>query len=196
MKGHEGKTLHHCAWAVLLLGACSKAPESPVAKTNPNPKQRYEITVELVDPPPDIREISGVAHFGVSTRACLPYQEKIARVTIGASYKREFALIRAGESTYKGHIFLDWPIDQDYYGLGVCKWEITGVNAILARGNELTQTPRLTRTEVTSQSRKVSYCRKDMRDKYDFSCFTPIDEALIKELDAVSYKVRMSSIKD
>ncbi len=35
-----------------------------------------------------------------------------------------------------------------------------------------------------------------MRDKYDFSCFTPIDEALIKELDAVSYKVRMSSIKD
>ena len=115
---------------------------------------------------------------------------------IGASYKREIALIRAGESTYKGHIFLDWPIDQDYYGLGVCKWEITGVNAILARGNELTQTPRLTRTEVTSQSRKVSYCRKDMRDKYDFSCFTPIDEALIKELDAVSYKVRMSSIKD
>ena len=64
MKGHEGKTLHHCAWAVLLLGACSKAPESPVAKTNPNPKQRYEITVELVDPPQDIREISGVAHFG------------------------------------------------------------------------------------------------------------------------------------
>ncbi|WP_454257061.1 hypothetical protein [Pseudoxanthomonas mexicana] len=134
MKGHEGKTLHHCAWAVLLLGACSKAPESPVAKTNPNPKQRYEITVELVDPPQDIREISGVAHFGVGTRTCLPYREKIARVTIGASYKREFALIRAGESTYKGHIFLDWPIDQDYYGLGVCKWEITGVNAILAPG--------------------------------------------------------------
>lgn len=196
MNGREGQSLRYPTLLALLLGACAKTPESPVAKTNPNPTQRYEITVELIDPPRDIQKITGVAKFGVGTRACLPYREKIARVTIGASYKREFALIRAGESTYKGHIFLDWPIDQDYYGLGVCKWEITGVNAILARGNELTQTPRLTRTEVTSQSRKVSYCRKDMRDKYDFSCFTPIDEALIKELDAVSYKVRMSSIKD
>lgn len=90
MKGRVNKSLCHCALAALLLGDCSKTPESPVAKTNPNPTQRYEITVELVDPPQDIREVSGVAHFGVSTRACLPYREKIARVTIGASYAREF----------------------------------------------------------------------------------------------------------
>ena len=105
MKGRVNKSLCHCALAALLLGACSKTPESPVAKTNPNPTQRYEITVELVDPPQDILEISGVAHFGVSTRACLPYREKIARVTIGASYAREFPLVRVGDNTYKGHIW-------------------------------------------------------------------------------------------
>ena len=51
MKGLVNKSLCYCALAALLLGACSKTPESPVAKTNPNPTQRYEITVELVDPP-------------------------------------------------------------------------------------------------------------------------------------------------
>ena len=82
MKGHEGKTLHHCAWAVLLLGACSKAPESPVAKTNPNPTQRYEITVELVDPPPDIKRISGEAHFSIPDVACIPTPDRIAAYTL------------------------------------------------------------------------------------------------------------------
>ena len=196
MKGRANKSLCRFALAALPLGACSKAPESPVAKTNPNPTQRYEITVELVDPPADIKRISGEAHFSIPDVACMPTPDRIAGYTPGSRYIKNFSLTYAGSNTYKGHIFLDWPVDEDYYGLGVCKWEITGVNAILARGNELAQTPRLTRTEVTSQSRKVSYCRKDMRDKYDFSCFTPIDEALIKELDAVSYKVRMSSIKD
>ena len=107
MKGHEGKTLHHCAWAVLLLSACSKAPESPVAKTNPNPKQRYEITVELVDPPQDIREISGVAHFGVGTQGpAFPTERRLpasrlAPATKGnsPSFARARAPIRATSSS-------------------------------------------------------------------------------------------------
>ena len=46
MNGREARSLRSCAWAALLLGACSKTPESPIAKTHPNPTQRYEITVE------------------------------------------------------------------------------------------------------------------------------------------------------
>lgn len=196
MKGREARSLWSCAWAALLLGACSKTPESPIAKTNPNPTQRYEITVELVDPPRDIRKISGVAHFGVSTRACLPYREKIARVTIGASYKKEFPLVPVNDNTYRGHVFLDWPIDEDYYGLGLCEWEVTRVDAILTRYDGLAQVPNMNKSEVISESENISYCREIMRDKYDFTCFTPIDEGIIRDLDPVSYKVRMSSTKD
>lgn len=93
MNGHHPAPL--CiVLSAILLGACAKVPDSPNAKTNPSPMQRYEITVELVDPPPDIKKITGIARFGVSTRACLPYREKIAGVTIGASYEKEFPLIR------------------------------------------------------------------------------------------------------
>jgi hypothetical protein len=193
MKGREARSLWSCAWAALLLGACSKTPESPIAKTNPNPTQRYEITVELVDPPRDIRKISGVAHFGVSTRACLPYREKIARVTIGASYKKEFPLVRVNDNTYRGHVFLDWPIDEDYYGLGVCKWVVTGVDTILTRSNDLNQLANLNGNEVMAESRSLSYCRAEMRDKYDRICSTPIDSERVNFLKKASYLVEMTS---
>lgn len=184
---------------LLMLVACEKNPrfEPPVAKTNPQPTQRYEITVDLIDPPPDIRSLVGEAHFGVSTRPCLPYQDRIARVTIGTSYIKEFALTRVGANTYRGHIFLDWPIDEDYFGLGVCKWQIATADAVITRNNGLIQTALLIGKEkITPGSTNLSFCRRNMRDKYDKFCSTPIDPVRIQALSEISYQVRMSSRKD
>lgn len=186
-------TLLFAPLLIFLLTACAKVPDSPNAKTNPNPTQRYEITVELIDPPSDIQKITGIAHFGVNTRACLPYREKIARVTIGASYEKEFSLIQTSENTYQGYIFLDWPINEDYYGLGVCRWEIATVDTVLVRESGLLQVADLSGIEVTSESSNRSFCRENMRDKFDKICFTPIDPMLISELEAISYIVSMSS---
>ena len=195
MNGREGQSLRYPTLLALLLGACAKTPESPVAKTNPNPTQRYEITVELIDPPRDIQKITGVAKFGVGTRACLPYREKIARVTIGASYKKEFLLVRVSDNTYKGHIFLDWPIDEDYYGLGVCEWRIGTVDAVFTRDRELTQSALLIGSEVTNEADTLSYCRRNMRGDQDRFCSIPIDPARVIDLGKSSYQVEMSSRK-
>ena len=195
MNGREGQSLRYPTLLALLLGACAKTPESPVAKTNPNPTQRYEITVELIDPPRDIQKITGVAKFGVGTRACLPYREKIARVTIGASYQKEFPLVRVSDNTYKGHIFLDWPIDEDYYGLGVCEWRIGTVDAVFTRDRELTQSALLIGSEVTHEADTLSYCRRNMRGDQDRFCSIPIDPARVIDLGTSSYQVEMSSRK-
>ena len=194
MKGLVNKSLCYCALAALLLGACSKTPESPVAKTNPNPKQRYEITVELVDPPQDIREISGVAHFGVGTRTCLPYREKIARVTIGASYKKEFALIRTSESTYKGHIFLDWPVDEDYYGLGVCKWELATAGVIIDFGTYSQEPDLWGGTDFPTVGRKW-WCRRPDSQRILENCTSPVDPANVERESRDSYLVILSSAR-
>ena len=195
MNGREGQSLRYPTLLALLLGACAKTPESPVAKTNPNPTQRYEITVELIDPPRDIQKITGVAKFGVGTRACLPYREKIASVTIGASYQKEFPLVRVSDNTYKGHIFLDWPIDEDYYGLGVCEWRIGTVDAVFTRDRELTQSALLIGSEVTHEADTLSYCRRNMRGDQDRFCSIPIDPARVIDLGKSSYQVEMSSRK-
>lgn len=183
---------------LLLFVACGRNPrfEPPIAKTNPNPAQGYEITVELVDPPADIRSIAGEAHFGVSSRACLPYQDRIARVTIGTSYIKKFALTQVGENTYQGRIFLDWPIDEDYYGLGVCKWKIATVDAVFTRDDRFVQASNLIWHEITSEASNLSYCRRAIRGEHDKFCSAPIDPLRIETLSKVSYQVKMSSRKD
>lgn len=194
MKGRGNKSLCHCALAALLLGACCKTPESPVAKTNPNPTQRYEITVELVDPPQDIREISGVAHFGVSTRACLPYREKTARVTIGASYAREFPLVRVSDNTYKGHIFLDWPVDEDYYGLGICKWELATAGVIIDFGTYSQEPDLWGGTDFPTVGRKW-WCRRPDSQRILENCTSPADPANVEQESRDSYLVILSSAR-
>lgn len=184
--------------ASLLIAGCWGASEfePPTAKTNSNPTQRYEITVELVDPPVDIENISGMAYFSIPDVICMPTPDRIAGYTPGSRYERGFSLVRTGNNTYSGHIFLDWPVDEDYYGLGLCKWELSAVATVLTRQSGLIQTADLLGSEVKSESSNRSFCREEMRDKFDKICLTPIDPELIEKLDPVSYIVSMSSRKN
>lgn len=196
MNGHHPVSLCIVLLA-FLLGACGKSSrfEPPIAKTNPNPTQRYEITVELLDPPGDIKSISGAAHFSIPDVICMPTPDRIAGYTPGSSYIKEFSLTRINDNTYQGHVFLDWPIDEDYYGRGVCKWKIATVDTVLTRESGLIQVADLNGIEVTSESSNRSFCREKMRDKFDKVCLTPIAPELIQKLETTSYIVNMSSRK-
>lgn len=99
------------------------------------------------------------------------------------------------DNTYKGHIFLDWPIDEDYYGLGVCEWRIGTVDAVFTRDRELTQSALLIGSEVTHEADTLSYCRRNMRGDQDRFCSIPIDPARVIDLGKSSYQVEMSSRK-
>lgn len=181
---------------LLLLVACGKRPrfEPPVAKTNPNPTQRYEITVELIDPPQDIRSIVGEAHFSVDTRACLPYQDRIARVTIGTSYKKGFALTPIGDNTYRGHIFLDWPIDEDYFGLGMCSWKLH--SAVVAIGFPgYTQKPLLWGDRDFPKTSRQWWCRRPETKRMVENCTSPFDSTAAQRESLDSYLVILSSTR-
>ncbi len=182
--------------SLLLLVACDRSPrfEPPVAKTNPNPAQGYEITIELVDSPADIRSIAGEAHFGVGSRACLPYQDRIARVTIGTSYIKKFALTQVGENTYQGQIFLDWPIDEDYYGLGVCKWELdfASVNIGFERYEQKT---RLWGAQDFPSAGREWWCRKPDTKRIVDNCTNPSNPAAAEQESHDSYLVTLSATR-
>ncbi|TQM17458.1 hypothetical protein FB548_0842 [Pseudoxanthomonas sp. 3HH-4] len=192
MKGRVNKSLCYCALAALLLGACSKTPESPVAKTNPNPTQRYEITVGLVDPPADIKRISGEAHFSIPDVACMPTPDRIAGYTPGSSYIKNFSLTYAGGNTYKGHIFLDWPVDEDYYGLGVCKWEINTVGAVIDFGGYMQKPVLWGGTDFPSAGRKW-WCRRPDSQRIIENCTSPSDPEKIELESRDSWLVILSA---
>ena len=194
MQSVNRRFLCYCLIVVsLLIAGCWSASrfEPPIAKTNQNPTQRYEITVELVDPPADVKNISGVAYFSIPDVICMPTPDRIAGYTPGSRYKKRFSLVPTGQNTYQGHIFRDWPIDEDYFGLGVCKWELAYVDTTVARSNEFLQITRLSSAELLSLSDITAYCREEMRDKFDMTCFTPSGPDRAEELNLTSYLVKV-----
>ena len=180
---------------LFLLVACDKSPrfESPVAKTNPNPTHGYEITVKLIDPPPDIRSIAGEAHFGIPDVSCMHQPDPIAGYTPGSSYIKKFALTKVGANTYQGHIFLDWPIDEDYYGLGLCKWELdfASVNIDLGRYK---QKPRLWGQDFPSAGREW-WCRKPDSRRIVDNCTSPSGSGAAVQESHDSYLVILSTTR-
>lgn len=179
-----------------LLAACEGEPrhQSPAAKTNPNPVERYAITVRLVDPPPDIQGISGVAHFGTD-RGCLPYRERINRITISARYEHPFALEPIGDNTYRGHIYLDWPVDEDYYGLGVCHWKLH-IAAVNIRYPNYIQKPDLWGSSDFPNGTRNWWCRRPESRRIIDNCTTPSDPLAIEKEQLDSYLVIMTASKD
>jgi hypothetical protein len=181
---------------LFFLVACDKSPrfEPPVTKTNPNPTQGYEITVELIDPPADIRSIAGEAHFGIPDVSCMHQPDPIAGYTPGSSYIKTFALTQVGANTYQGRIFLDWPIDEDYYGLGLCKWELdfASVNIDLGRYK---QKPRLWGGQDFPSAGREWWCRKPDTRRIVDNCTSPSSSGAAVQERHDSYLVILSATR-
>jgi hypothetical protein len=181
---------------LLLLVACGEKPrfELPIAKTNPTPTQRYEITVKLIDPPADIRSIVGEARFGIPDVSCMYQPDPISGYTPGSSYIKEFALTRIDENLYRGHIFLDWPIDEDYFGLGRCNWKLH--SAVIAIGFPgYTQKPLLWGNRDFPNASREWWCRRPETKRMVENCTSPFDSTAAQRESLDSYLVILSSTR-
>ena len=123
----------------------------------------------------------------------MPTPDPIAGYTPGGRFDHAFSLERIGNRKYQGHIFLDWPVDENYYGRGVCRWELAAAGIKITRLDRMIQLADLTGLEVRSRSANRSFCRQQMRDSFDKICLTPLDPNLIQNLEPVSYVVVMSA---
>ena len=173
------------ALMLALLAACSDSPRHvpPVAKTNPEPRDRYEITVELVDPPPGIQGISGMANFSIPDVICMRSPDPIAGYTPGSHYEHPFELEPIGDNTYRGHIYLDWPIDEDYYGLGVCRWKLAAFEILMPR-NGYTQVATFRQSDLQIHEPVGRLCRRERRMRPDEFCMIATEQNIEKLGDA------------
>ncbi|MGY4889302.1 hypothetical protein [Xanthomonas sp. NCPPB 3583] len=105
---------------------------------NPHPKQAYRITMTIEDAPGSFEWISGTAFYQMTNhKQCTPI-EPIAGVWnksdedgIPIHFEKRDA------STYVATIYADGMVDADYYGKGVCKFELDGIGISLrATGKE------------------------------------------------------------
>lgn len=118
-----------CLW----LTACTehKPVPRPEVKTNPTPKERYEIVLTLQeDPGGSVSEVKGLLAHKISNRECMPvdYTRSLggSRPMLFEDTNIQFKEI--ADRTYASVIDRDRLIDENYYGLGTCKWQIDALS--------------------------------------------------------------------
>ncbi len=105
----------------LSASSCSSSPEALDIKRNPNPKQRYEITLTIKDAPGPLEPANATANY-VTDSDCVPRKP----ISGAAPVQVEVPIVfdRLTPNTYRGEIYKDVLKNADYYGLGMCHWRI------------------------------------------------------------------------
>ncbi|MCC8535818.1 hypothetical protein ACDH70_02710 [Xanthomonas axonopodis pv. poinsettiicola] len=175
----------------------------PVYRKNPHPTQAYRITMTIEDAPGPFEWISGTAYYQMTNhKQCTPI-EPIAGVWSKSDEDGipiHFEKIDA--STYIATIYADGMMDADYYGKGICLFELDGVGISLrATGNndETRFQPALFKSEIYSTAPKVTYFWKGRYPKADMNDFPDGGESGLenfgKDAQKNIFKVYLSAEK-
>lgn len=112
------------------FSACGYSMKNPDIKQNPHPTQRYDITLTVAGAPGPFDSISGSVDYQVSNGRCVPLTP-ISGATVVPQKNVPITLTRVADNVYKGVVYADLFQDEDYYGLGVCHWEVVAAGAEL-----------------------------------------------------------------
>ncbi len=113
--------------STLLTSACGSSMKNPDIKQNPNPKMRYEITLAIQGAPGPFDSINGYAFYKVENQFCTPLQP-ISGARLPPEKDMPIVLERVADNVLRGTIYLDPLRDEDYFGLGVCHWQLQSIN--------------------------------------------------------------------
>ncbi|MFC6839679.1 hypothetical protein [Xanthomonas theicola] len=202
---------------LLLLAGCNPmnavsgkteqtdADGDPVYRKNPQPTQAYRITMTIEDAPGPFAHVSGTAFYDMTNHVqCTPINEPL----LGMSTKQKEDVIpihfqKIDETTYVGTIYADGMVDADYYGKGVCRFELTGVGIALKATGKHDETrfePALFKKEIYSPEPKVTYFWKGRYPKVDMDDFPDSGRTSVDDFNETArhniFKVTLSSHKE
>ncbi|UGB38847.1 hypothetical protein [Frateuria soli] len=126
----RASTVRRCAATILVAGlatlpaACSSPMDD--IKLNPHPVQRYEL-IATVDAPGEFDSVEGYLSYDVTNVECVP-KNPVEGARNVPNTSRSFVMIRVDAHTWKGSFYRDLLQDEDYFGLGVCHWDIGTVS--------------------------------------------------------------------
>jgi hypothetical protein len=122
--------------AAALLTACWQQPiETRLPTPNPNPVERYKVTVEVTNAPGEFNSAEGVIHFAIlgDNLTCVP-NDAVGAKRGPTEWRETFPLEKTSATTFKGEVAADAFLPNDDYGLGACVWEPVLVDARLHNG--------------------------------------------------------------
>ncbi|QQQ00634.1 hypothetical protein [Lysobacter enzymogenes] len=114
------------AATALGLSACSNAVKDPKYERNPDPKRKYVVTAKVDGAPGPFRDaVAGVQYRIGPDRACMPPAEPISGTFPTQSRAQVEAKVRKESgSEFEFDVYLDAMLAKDYFGRGVCNWQV------------------------------------------------------------------------
>ena len=151
-------------------GGSDGPPELPDARdepsryrVNPNPTKKYEITVRAKNAPGPLQLTRGSTEFMAPN--CRYTIERFAGVTGSPRVSIPVEFKPVGDGVYKGYVYLDQMLDENYWGQGVCNWKMTFTSAALgvtSAGGQTEFSNSISLEEVvTERPDEVCYFNKD-----------------------------------
>ena len=126
-------TASFLALFLFTASSASCGMKTPEIKRNPHPKQRYEFTLTIQDAPGPIESVTSSALYETD-QDCIPVQA-LSGATPQLSEHIRIPLTPTGPNSYRGEFYADILIDQDYFGLGVCRWSFQSVGIAMKAGD-------------------------------------------------------------
>lgn len=139
----------------LLTSAYTSAMKNPEIKHNPAPKKRYDITLTVDGAPGPFDSITGFVEYKVVNEQCVPL-EPISGATVAPEEKLPVVFKREKDNVYTGTIYADLMQDEDYYGLGVCHWQVVATSAVL-KNKAVEFSPAIFHNDIAAQHSVSTY---------------------------------------
>jgi hypothetical protein len=104
----------------------ARKQDGPEYRKNPQAKQAYRITMTIENAPGPFAHMLGLAQFDVVNPECLPPPKDNpgGHTSPIPTEGVEIPLERVSDNTWTGVVYADQMLDEDYYGRGVCHWQL------------------------------------------------------------------------
>lgn len=148
---------------VLITSACSSSMKKPDIKKNPHPRMHYKITMTIDGAPGPFDSVTAFVQYKVANDRCVPLQP-ISGATLAPEESVPLDLIKVSDKIYTAQFYVDLLQDEDYYGMGVCHWEVVAATAVL-QVKKVGFSPDLSKADVLAQKPGTRYFLE--RDYFD-----------------------------
>lgn len=108
-------------------GQTAQAAQEPRYRLNPSPRKGYEVVVTVQGAPGPMVLLGGSVRFQAT--GCSYVVSSWAGVRAQPEQVVPVKFVRQTGNAFTGTVYRDQLLDADYFGNGVCQWDITGVAA-------------------------------------------------------------------
>ncbi|WP_216654588.1 hypothetical protein WCN79_15995 [Xanthomonas axonopodis pv. vasculorum] len=186
--------LHHLAAAALLplaAAGCSKGidvgNDGATGHLNPHPVKRYEVIATSHAPGPWDAFEGAYIHYDVINAKCVPMIPFLGEQHM-PNTGLDIPMTQVDDHTWKGYFYRDALLDEDYFKLGVCHWDVTSVGvSAMAEGVRFGWGSLF--EELLRDGPEVRYFKKSVYGDRSFVPYgapdlDPADDEVLKHKDA------------